>query len=124
MRETDMNNPNVNYAICDLCHKKLHPLDAHVGKLNNKLIAAHIDCFNVESIKNEFKNIGYVFLKETKKYIEFRTSEYGVRERLKINKYDYEITKDCTTSQGNRGHRNITYNELILINRIIDILRN
>lgn len=31
---------------CDICHKELHPLDAHMGKLKDKLIAAHIDCWN------------------------------------------------------------------------------
>ena len=48
MRETDMNNPNVNYMVCDLCNEKLHPLDAHTGKINGKFITSHIDCWNKE----------------------------------------------------------------------------
>lgn len=52
MRETDMNNPHINYMICDLCNEKLHPLDAHMGKINGKLITAHIDCWNKEIDKN------------------------------------------------------------------------
>lgn len=32
--------------ICDLCGKNLHPLDAHFGKLEDKLTTAHIDCWN------------------------------------------------------------------------------
>jgi hypothetical protein len=46
MRETDMNNPNIKYCMCDLCNEKIHPLDAHFGKLNGKLTTAHIDCWN------------------------------------------------------------------------------
>jgi RNase P subunit RPR2 len=46
MHETDMNNPKVKYMICDLCHKKLHPLDAHMIRINGKLDVAHIDCCN------------------------------------------------------------------------------
>lgn len=46
MREKDMNNPKVNYMICDICNEKLHPLDAHFGRLNGKLTTAHIDCWN------------------------------------------------------------------------------
>lgn len=46
MRETDMNNSKVKYMICALCHKKLHPLDAHMGRINSELIVAHIDCWN------------------------------------------------------------------------------
>lgn len=32
--------------ICDLCNKVVDPLDAHTGRLNDKLIVAHIDCWN------------------------------------------------------------------------------
>lgn len=52
MRETDMDNPKVKYMICALCHKKLHPLDAHMIRINGKLDVAHIDCCN-EIIKNK-----------------------------------------------------------------------
>lgn len=44
MRGTDMNNTNVRYCMCDLCNEKIHHLDTHFGKLNGKLITAHIDC--------------------------------------------------------------------------------
>ena len=46
MNNKDMNNSKVNYMICDLCHVKLHPLDAHMGRLKGKLVCSHIDCWN------------------------------------------------------------------------------
>lgn len=47
----------INCMECELCNKKLSPLDAHFGKMNEKLIVAHIDCWNKEiekQIKHEF----------------------------------------------------------------------
>jgi hypothetical protein len=41
MRETDMDNPNIQYCMCDLCKEKIHPLDAHFGSLNGKLITKY-----------------------------------------------------------------------------------
>ena len=38
---------------CDLCGKDLHPLDAHMGYINGKLMTVHIDCWNVEIDKLE-----------------------------------------------------------------------
>ena len=57
MREKDMDNSNIDYMICDLCGKKLHPLDANFGRLKGKLITAHIECWNkeVDSIINQMK---------------------------------------------------------------------
>lgn len=46
MRETDMNNPKIKYCVCDICNEKLHPLDAHMGRIKGKLTTAHIDCWN------------------------------------------------------------------------------
>lgn len=48
-------NYKVKYMVCDLCHKKLHPLDAHFGSLREKLTTAHIDCWNkaIEIVKEE-----------------------------------------------------------------------
>jgi len=34
--------------MCDICNKVVEPLDAHMGRLNDKLIVAHIDCWNRE----------------------------------------------------------------------------
>lgn len=34
--------------ICDICKKVVKPLDAHMGKLDGKLITAHIDCWNIK----------------------------------------------------------------------------
>lgn len=39
---------------CDLCNKYLHPLDAHMGYIDNKLSTTHIDCWN-EHFKKEIK---------------------------------------------------------------------
>lgn len=77
----------------------------------------------MEKIKEEFKDIGYKFCKETKTYIEFKTNEHGMIDRLKVDKRDYSITKDCTTGQGNNGHRSIQYNEFLLITKLINLLR-
>ena len=32
--------------VCDICNRMVKPLDAHTGKLEGKLITAHIDCWN------------------------------------------------------------------------------
>jgi hypothetical protein len=32
--------------ICDICKKTLHPLDAHMGYIDGKLVCVHIDCWN------------------------------------------------------------------------------
>lgn len=77
----------------------------------------------MEFIKAEFKKIGYKFCQETKTYIEFRTNEYGIWDRIKVSKKDYSITKDCTTGAGNRGRRNIEYNEFLLIIKLINLLK-
>lgn len=37
---------DIEYMVCDICNGKLHPLDAHMGKIDGKLITAHIDCWN------------------------------------------------------------------------------
>lgn len=39
--------------ICDICEKRVKPLDAHMGKLQDKLITAHIECWN-KKIKEEY----------------------------------------------------------------------
>lgn len=31
---------------CDICKEIVHPLDAHMGKIEGNLITAHIDCWN------------------------------------------------------------------------------
>lgn len=38
--------------LCGLCEKKVHPLDAHMGRINGKLDVFHIDCWN-EFYKDE-----------------------------------------------------------------------
>jgi|GEM_PF-7050646 len=41
--------------ICDLCNKKLHPLDAHMGPdRDGNLMTTHIDCWN-EYYKEEIE---------------------------------------------------------------------
>lgn len=67
--------------------------------------------------------LGYTEVKETPKYIEFKTNKYSPYERIKISKENFEITKDCKSSQGNRGWRTIKYNELLAINKIIENLK-
>jgi len=37
--------------MCDLCGREVHPLDAHMGRINDKLGTAHIDCWN-EYVRN------------------------------------------------------------------------
>ena len=37
---------NKEKMICGICNKEVHPLDAHMGRCNNELIVAHIDCWN------------------------------------------------------------------------------
>jgi hypothetical protein len=54
MNETTI---NINYMQCDICNKKLHPLDAHMGRLNGKLITAHIECWNESILNNKEKTI-------------------------------------------------------------------
>lgn len=39
-------NLSKKYMECDICHKEVLPLDAHMGKMDGKLITAHIDCWN------------------------------------------------------------------------------
>lgn len=48
-------NYKVEYMVCDLCHKKLHPLDAHCGRIREKFNTAHIDCWTkaIEIVKEE-----------------------------------------------------------------------
>lgn len=43
----------ITMMICDLCGKDLHPLDAHMGYVNGKLMTVHIDCWNSEIDKLE-----------------------------------------------------------------------
>lgn len=52
-------NYKVEYMVCDLCHKKLHPLDAHCGRIREKFITTHIDCWNkaIEIVKVEVEDI-------------------------------------------------------------------
>lgn len=47
-----LENRNSNKEmICDICKKVVKPLDAHMGKLDGKLITTHIDCWNKEVSK-------------------------------------------------------------------------
>lgn len=32
--------------ICRLCGENIHPLDAHMGRINDTLDVFHIDCWN------------------------------------------------------------------------------
>lgn len=32
--------------LCGLCKNEVHPLDAHMGRINGKLDVFHIDCWN------------------------------------------------------------------------------
>lgn len=73
--------------------------------------------------KNKFKWLGYEEVKETKTYIE--AFKYPVSERkymydrIKINKKTLEVNKDSRSGQGNRGHRNLTYDEVMLVAMIL-----
>lgn len=69
---------------------------------------------------NQLKELGYVYQKETKSYIELKTKEYSPYERIKIDKNTFEITKDCKSGQGNRGWRTIKYDELLAITNILN----
>jgi len=31
---------------CDICGLEVEPLDAHMGRINGKLLATHIGCWN------------------------------------------------------------------------------
>lgn len=65
----------------------------------------------MEIFYNKFKELGYTEIKNTPKYVEFKTNKYSPYERLKISKEDFAITKDCKSGQGNRGWRAISYKE-------------
>ena len=38
--------------LCGLCKNEVHPLDAHMGRISDKLDTFHIECWN-EYYKNE-----------------------------------------------------------------------
>lgn len=40
--------------LCGICEKEVHPLDAHMGRINDKLDVFHIDCWN-EFYKDEIQ---------------------------------------------------------------------
>lgn len=74
----------------------------------------------MEVFYEEFRKLGYIEIKDTSKYVEFKTNKYSPYERIKISKEDLSITKDCKSSQGNRGWRTISHKEFngitVLIN--------
>lgn len=74
----------------------------------------------METFYNKFRELGYVEVKETPKYVEFKTNKYSPNERIKISKEDFAITKDCKSSQGNRGWRTISYKEFNAITTLIN----
>lgn len=74
----------------------------------------------METFYNKFRELGYVEVKETPKYVEFKTNKYSPHERIKISKEDFAITKDCKSSQGNRGWRTISYKEFNAITVLIN----
>lgn len=74
----------------------------------------------MEIFYNKFKELGYVEIKDTSKYVEFKTNKYCPYERIKISKQDFAITKDCQSGQGNRGWRTISYKEFNAIKALIN----
>lgn len=48
MSKSASNNRTVNFMVCDLCGEELHPLDAHMGRMEGELITAHIECWNAK----------------------------------------------------------------------------
>lgn len=51
-----------NEMECGLCKTEVHPLDAHMGRLNGQLMVFHIDCWNkhlVDSTKEKAETCHY-----------------------------------------------------------------
>lgn len=74
----------------------------------------------MEMFYEEFRKLGYTEIKDTSKYVEFKTNKYSPYERIKISKEDFAITKDCKSGQGNRGWRAISHKEFNTITALID----
>ncbi|NFG59692.1 hypothetical protein FC778_13500 [Clostridium botulinum] len=76
-----------------------------------------------EVLKEQFKALGYKEIKETKTYIELKTKQYGIYERIKIFKNTLEVIRDNHTGAGNRGFSRLSFKEIKLISQYLNLLK-
>lgn len=69
---------------------------------------------------DKFRELGYAEIKETDKYVEFKTNKHSPFERIKVSKEDFSIIKDCKSSQGNKGWRALSHKEFNAITVLIN----